>query len=40
MSRTWTGGTGEHRGARVSMRLSLHDELGTEFTFVFRLLLD
>ena len=34
-----TGGTGEYRGARGSMRLSLHDEAGTEFDFVFRLLL-
>lgn len=35
-----TGGTGDFREARGSMRLSLHDELGTEFNFVFRLLLD
>ena len=35
-----TGGTGDYRGARGSMRLSAHDELGTEFSFVFRLLLD
>lgn len=34
-----TGGTGDYRGARGSMRLSLHDELGFEFNFVFRLLL-
>ncbi len=35
-----TGGTGAYREARGSMRLSLHDEFGTEFNFVFRLLLD
>ncbi len=34
-----TGGTGAFRAARGSMRLSLHDALGTEFNFVFRLLL-
>jgi len=35
-----TGGTGDYRGARGSMRLAAHDELGTAFDFVFRLLLD
>jgi hypothetical protein len=34
-----TGGTGDYRGARGSMRLSPHDEAGTAFNFVFRLLL-
>ena len=33
-----TGGTGEFRGARGSMRLVARNDLGTEFDFVFRLL--
>jgi Allene oxide cyclase barrel like domain len=33
-----TGGTGAYRGARGSMRL-VPSEVGTEFTFVFRILL-
>ena len=32
-----TGGTGEYRGARGSMRLASNED-GTEFTFVFRIL--
>jgi len=35
-----TGGTGAYREARGSMRLVAHNETGTEFEFVFRLLLD
>ncbi len=35
-----TGGTGAYREARGSMRLVAHNESGTEFEFVFRLLLD
>jgi hypothetical protein len=31
-----TGGTGQFRGARGSMRLVARDDLGTEFDFVFR----
>lgn len=34
-----TGGTGAYRGARGSMRLKVHDEAGTEFDFVFRVLI-
>lgn len=34
-----TGGTGAYRGARGSMRLKVHDEAGTEFDFIFRVLL-
>ncbi len=33
-----TGGTGEFRGARGSMRLIARDDLGTEYDFVFRVL--
>jgi hypothetical protein len=33
-----TGGTGEFRGARGSMRLAARDDLGTEYDFVFRVL--
>lgn len=33
-----TGGTGEFRGARGSMRLVPRDALGAEYDFVFRLL--
>ena len=35
-----TGGTGAYREARGSMRLVVHNESGTEFEFIFRLLLD
>ena len=35
-----TGGTGAYRGARGSMRLVARDDLGTEFDFVFRVLID
>jgi allene oxide cyclase len=34
-----TGGTGEFRGARGSMRLVARDEAATEFDFIFRVLL-
>jgi allene oxide cyclase len=34
-----TGGTGEFRGARGSMRLIAHNEAATEFDFVFRVLI-
>lgn len=34
-----TGGTGAYRGARGSMRLKVHDDLGTEFDFIFRVLI-
>lgn len=34
-----TGGTGEFRGARGSMRLVARDEAGTEFDFIFRVLI-
>lgn len=34
-----TGGTGEFRGARGSMRLVSRDAAGTEFDFVFRVLI-
>jgi len=34
-----TGGTGVYRGARGSMRLVARDDAGTEFDFVFRVLL-
>ncbi len=33
-----TGGTGEFRGARGSMRLIARNDLGTEYDFVFRIL--
>ncbi len=33
-----TGGTGDYRAARGSMRLAFHDEAGTEFDFIFRIL--
>ena len=33
-----TGGTGEFRGARGSMRLIARNDLGTEYDFVFRVL--
>jgi hypothetical protein len=33
-----TGGTGEFRGARGSMRLLAHNEAATEFDFIFRVL--
>lgn len=33
-----TGGTGEFRGARGSMRLVAHNDTATEFDFVFRVL--
>jgi hypothetical protein len=33
-----TGGTGEFRGARGSMRLVARDALGSEYDFVFRIL--
>jgi len=35
-----TGGTGEFRGARGSMRLVARDDAGTEFDFIFRILSD
>ncbi len=35
-----TGGTGAYRGARGSMRLVARDDLGTEFDFIFRVLVD
>lgn len=35
-----TGGTGTYRGARGSMRLTAHDEAGTQFDFIFRVLTD
>lgn len=35
-----TGGTGAYREARGSMRLVALNETGTEFEFIFRLLLD
>ncbi|MCI0633131.1 MAG: Allene oxide cyclase [Actinobacteria bacterium] len=35
-----TGGTGVFRGARGSMRLVARDDLGSEFDFVFRVLVD
>jgi allene oxide cyclase len=34
-----TGGTGEFRGARGSMRLVARDEAGTEYDFIFRVLI-
>jgi hypothetical protein len=34
-----TGGTGEFRGARGSMRLVAHNEAVTEFDFIFRVLI-
>lgn len=34
-----TGGTGVYRGARGSMRLVARDDTGTEFDFIFRVLL-
>jgi hypothetical protein len=34
-----TGGTGEFRGARGSMRLVAHNEAATEFDFIFRVLI-
>jgi hypothetical protein len=34
-----TGGTGEFRGARGSMRLVARDDAGTEFDFIFRVLI-
>lgn len=34
-----TGGTGQFRGARGSMRLVARDEAGTEYDFIFRILL-
>ena len=34
-----TGGTGEFRGARGSMRLIARDEAGTEYDFIFRVLI-
>jgi len=33
-----TGGTGEFRGARGSMRLVAHNDAATEFDFIFRVL--
>ncbi len=35
-----TGGTGEFRGARGSMRLVARNDAGTEFDFIFRILVD
>ena len=35
-----TGGTGAFRGARGSMRLVARDDSGTEFDFIFRVLVD
>jgi hypothetical protein len=35
-----TGGTGEYRGARGSMKLVARNEAGTEFDFIFRIVLD
>lgn len=35
-----TGGTGAFRGARGSMRLVARDDAGTEFNFIFRILVD
>jgi allene oxide cyclase len=35
-----TGGTGEFRGARGSMRLVARDDAGTAFDFIFRILSD
>ncbi|HEX6230655.1 MAG TPA: allene oxide cyclase family protein [Actinomycetota bacterium] len=35
-----TGGTGVYRGARGSMRLKVHDDAGTAFDFIFRVLID
>lgn len=35
-----TGGTGAYRGARGSMRLVARDDIGAEFDFVFRILVD
>ncbi len=34
-----TGGTGEFRGARGSMRLVAHNDAATEFDFIFRVLI-
>lgn len=34
-----TGGTGAYRGARGSMRLVARDEAGTQFDFIYRVLL-
>jgi allene oxide cyclase len=34
-----TGGTGEFRGARGSMRLVARDEAGSEYDFIFRVLI-
>lgn len=33
-----TGGTGDYRGARGSMRLVWRDDAGTEYDFIFRIL--
>lgn len=33
-----TGGTGVYRGARGSMRLVARDDIGSEFDFIFRIL--
>ena len=35
-----TGGTGAYRGARGSMRLVARDDAGTEYDFIFRILID
>jgi allene oxide cyclase len=34
-----TGGTGQFRGARGSMRLVVHNDAATEFDFIFRVLI-
>lgn len=33
-----TGGTGAYRGARGTMRLLFHNDAGTEFDFIFKIL--
>jgi hypothetical protein len=35
-----TGGTGDYRDARGSMRLVWRDDLGTEYDFIFRIVAD
>ena len=35
-----TGGTGVYRGARGSMRVVARDDIGAEFDFIFRILVD
>jgi hypothetical protein len=35
-----TGGTGAYKGARGAMRLLFHNDAGTEFDFIYKVILD